>query len=326
MSSVPDPPRPPDAPRRGLGRGLEVLIGGSAQAELQHLPVESIHPNPRQPRKRFEADAISGLAASVEQPGRPAADRRAPARRGRVRDHRRRAPLARVAGGRHPDRAGARARCADDRDTLLLGLVENVARENLSPVEEARAYATLIDEFELSLGEVAARVGRSKPSVSNRVRLLELPRGGAAGCSPAARSPRAMRARCSALPDDDARRRLARRVAKEGLSVRATERAAQEGGARRKPRVASARRPGARRPRARGRRATHRPSRPGARRCARAPLRRRDCAWRSSSRRSSRSPAGAPATPHPIRRTGYRRSSDGEHRPAGGLTCPSPLR
>ena len=64
---------------------------------------------------------------------------------------------------------------ADDRDTLLLGLVENVARENLSPIEEARGYAVLIDEFELSLGEVAERVGRSKPAVSNRIRLLELP-------------------------------------------------------------------------------------------------------------------------------------------------------
>src|SRR5262249_16212086 len=64
---------------------------------------------------------------------------------------------------------------ADDRDTLLLGLVENVAREDLSPIEEARAYAILLDEFGLSLADVAERVGKSKPTVSNRVRLLELP-------------------------------------------------------------------------------------------------------------------------------------------------------
>ena len=64
---------------------------------------------------------------------------------------------------------------ADDRDTLLLGLVENVARENLSPIEEARGYAVLMDEFELSLGEVSERVGRSKPAISNKLRLLELP-------------------------------------------------------------------------------------------------------------------------------------------------------
>ena len=66
-------------------------------------------------------------------------------------------------------------RTADDRDTLLLGLVENVARENLTPIEEARAYAVLADEFSLSLGEIGEKVGRSKPSVSNRLRLLELP-------------------------------------------------------------------------------------------------------------------------------------------------------
>src|SRR6187399_3369417 len=66
-------------------------------------------------------------------------------------------------------------RDVEDRDSLLLGLVENVAREQLSPVEEARAYAVLSDEFELTLGEIAARVGRSKPSVSNRLRLLDLP-------------------------------------------------------------------------------------------------------------------------------------------------------
>src|SRR5262249_56994143 len=69
----------------------------------------------------------------------------------------------------------ALVRDVEDKDSLLLGLVENVAREQLSPVEEARAYASLVDEFELSLGDVADRVGRSKPSVSNRLRLLELP-------------------------------------------------------------------------------------------------------------------------------------------------------
>ena len=66
-------------------------------------------------------------------------------------------------------------RHADDRDSLLLALVENVAREQLTPVEEARAYAVLMDEFVLTLGDVAAKVGRSKPSVANRLRLLDLP-------------------------------------------------------------------------------------------------------------------------------------------------------
>ena len=124
-------------------------------------------------------------------------------------------------------------RNADDRDTLLLGLVENVARENLSPVEEARAYASLIDEFELSLGDVAERVGRSKPSVSNRVRLLELPEDVLWMLARGDLTEGHARA-VLALPDDDARRRLARKITEDGLTVRAAEKAAREGGARRK--------------------------------------------------------------------------------------------
>jgi ParB family chromosome partitioning protein len=124
-------------------------------------------------------------------------------------------------------------RDVDDRDTLLLGLVENVARENLSPVEEARAYATLIDEFELSLGDVAERVGRSKPSVSNRVRLLELPEDVLWMLARGDLTEGHARA-VLALPDDDARRRLAKRISQEGLTVRAAEKVAQEGGARRR--------------------------------------------------------------------------------------------
>jgi ParB family chromosome partitioning protein len=120
-----------------------------------------------------------------------------------------------------------------DRDTLLLGLVENVARENLSAVEEARAYASLIDEFELSLGEVAEQVGRSKSSVSNRVRLLELPEDVLWMLARGDLTEGHARA-VLALPDDDARRRLAKRVSEDGLTVRAAEKAAQEGGARRR--------------------------------------------------------------------------------------------
>jgi ParB family transcriptional regulator, chromosome partitioning protein len=124
---------------------------------------------------------------------------------------------------------------ADDRDSILLALVENVAREQLSAVEEARAYAVLLDEFGLSLGEIAERVGRSKPAVSNRLRLLELPddvlwmlaRGELAEGHARA---------VLAVPDHDGRRRLARRIARDGLSVRAAERAAQAAGARRRPR------------------------------------------------------------------------------------------
>ena len=119
-----------------------------------------------------------------------------------------------------------------------IGLVENVARENLSPVEEARAYASLIDEFELSLGEVAERVGRSKPSVSNRVRLLELPEDVLWMLARGDLTEGHARA-VLALPDDDARRRLARKITQDGLTVRAAEKAARDGGARRHRTVAT---------------------------------------------------------------------------------------
>ena len=126
----------------------------------------------------------------------------------------------------------ALVREADDRDTLLLALVENVAREQLSPVEEARAYASLVDEFELSLGEVAERVGRSKPSVSNRLRLLELPEEVLWMVARGELTEGHARA-VLAVPDHDGRKRLAKRIVRDGLSVRAAERAAQDGGARR---------------------------------------------------------------------------------------------
>ena len=120
--------------------------------------------------------------------------------------------------------------------TLLLALVENVAREELSPVEEARAYAVLVDEFDLSLGEVAERVGRSKPAVSNRLRLLDLPddvlwmleRG------ELTRGPRARGARRCRTTRGAAGSR--RRIVRAGLSVRAAEKAARCAGARAAPR------------------------------------------------------------------------------------------
>jgi len=129
-------------------------------------------------------------------------------------------------------------RAADDRETLLLGLVENVAREDLSPIEEARGYAVLMDEFELSLADVAERVGRSKPAVSNKIRLLELPDDVLALVEQHELSEGHARA-VLAVPDQAARRRLARRIVVEGMSVRGAETAARVGGARQRPRRAS---------------------------------------------------------------------------------------
>ncbi len=165
MSSVPE--------RRGLGRGLEVLIGGAGSSELAHVPVEEIHPSPRQPRKRFDHEATAGLAESMRAQGviQPVVLRPRPEGGYELIAGERRWRAAREA---NLATLPALIRDAADRDALLLGLVENVAREELSPIEEARAYALLTDEFGLSLGEICERVGRSKPAVSNRLRLLEL--------------------------------------------------------------------------------------------------------------------------------------------------------
>jgi ParB family chromosome partitioning protein len=220
--------------RRGLGRGLEVLIGGAATTELEELPVDTIHPNPRQPRRRSDAEAASGLAESVRAQGviQPVVVRRRVEGGWELIAGERRWRAAREAG---LATLPALVREADDRDSLLLALVENVAREQLSPVEEARAYALLIDEFGLSLGDVAERVGHSKPSVSNRMRLLDLPDDVLAMVERGELSEGHARA-VLAVPDQEGRRWLAREIVKTGMSVRAAEGKARFAGARQKPR------------------------------------------------------------------------------------------
>ena len=224
--------------RRGLGRGLEVLIGGgNGGAQLANLPVDAIHANPRQPRRRFEPEATTGLASSLREQGllQPVVVRPRTEGGYELIAGERRWRAAREAG---LDTLPALVREADDRDSLLLALVENVAREQLSPVEEARAYASLVDEFELSLGEIADHVGRSKPAVSNRLRLLELPEEVLWMVARGELSDGHARA-VLALPDHGARKQLAKRIVREGMSVRGAERAAQEGGAARRPRAAT---------------------------------------------------------------------------------------
>ncbi len=237
MSTAFDAESPRPA-RRGLGRGLEVLLGGAAtETELAKIPVGQIVANPRQPRKRIDPDALGGLAESVRAQGvvqpvlvRPLEDGRYELVAGE-----RRWRAARAAG---LATIPAVVREADDRESLLLALVENVAREDLSPVEEARAYALLQDEFALSLGELSERVGRAKPTVSNRLRLLELPDGVLDLVERGSLSEGHARA-VLAVPGNEERRALAARIVREGLSVRAAERAARWAGAKTKPRRAT---------------------------------------------------------------------------------------
>jgi len=208
---------------------------GGGSSELAHVPVEQIHPNPRQPRKRFEHESTAGLADSLRLQGviQPVVLR--PRLEGGYE----------LIAGERRWRAAREAslltvpaviREADDRDTLLLGLVENVARENLSPVEEARGYAVLLDEFELSLGDISERVGRSKPAISNKLRLLDLPDDVLAMVERGELTEGHARA-VLAVPDQVGRRKLARKIVAQGMSVRAAERAARWAGARTKPRT-----------------------------------------------------------------------------------------
>jgi ParB family chromosome partitioning protein len=118
----------------------------------------------------------------------------------------------------------------------MVALVENVAREDLSPIEEARGYALLIEDFDLSLADIGSKVGRSKSSISNRIRLLELPDDVLALVERGQLSEGHARAVLS-VPDHEERRRLAGRIVRAGLSVRAAERAAKEAGAQRRSRT-----------------------------------------------------------------------------------------
>jgi ParB family chromosome partitioning protein len=211
-------------------------MGGPAElTALSQIPVDEMHPNARQPRRKFEAEATSGLADSIRAQGmlQPVVVRPRAAGGYELIAGERRWRAAREAGVAS---VPAIVREADDRDSLLLALVENVAREDLSPVEEARAYAVLIDEFGLSLGEVAERVGRSKPSVSNRIRLLELPND-VLGMVERGQLTEGHARAVLAVPDHEDRRRLAQKIVREGLSVRSAERAARWSGAKRKPRT-----------------------------------------------------------------------------------------
>jgi ParB family transcriptional regulator, chromosome partitioning protein len=221
LSTVPE--------RRGLGRGLEVLIGGAGGAELAHVPIDQIHPNPRQPRKRFEHETILALAESIRAQGiiQPVVLRPRAASGYELVAGERRWRAAREA---NLQTLPALIRDAADRDALLLGLVENVAREELTPIEEARAFAVLVDEFDLSLGDIAERVGASKPAVSNRLRLLELS-DDILGMVERGELTEGHARAVLAVPDNEGRRGLARKIVRQGLSVRAAEREARWSGA-----------------------------------------------------------------------------------------------
>ena len=243
--------RPTDMPR-GLGRGLSALIpdtpAGAEQAPLGSVyeaPIDSITPNPEQPRTAFDDHALEELTASVREHGviQPLLVTELPVEPGvggpryQLIAGERRLRAAQAAG---LDRVPVTVRESVPREQLVLALIENVQREDLNPLEESRAYKRLVEDYGLTQQQVAERVGRSRAAVTNRLRLLEL-------------SPEAQHALVGgAITEGHARALLVlrepadqldalARVQREELSVRDTERLAKrmaDGG--RKPARAAA--------------------------------------------------------------------------------------
>jgi ParB family transcriptional regulator, chromosome partitioning protein len=209
---------------RGMGRGLAAILttNGTGEApEFRQVPVELVAPNPRQPRRSFDEDALVALADSLKDRGvlQPVLVRPVAGGTYELIAGERRWRAAQLAG---LETVPAVVRPDDDAASLELALIENMAREDLNPVEEARACAALVEELGLTREEVGRRVGRSRVSVSNLLRLLDLPDDVLALLEDSSLSEGHGRALLMARDHDD-RRRLARSAVAEGWSVRETE-------------------------------------------------------------------------------------------------------
>jgi len=213
------------ARRSGLGRGLEALIPndllGDATSSLLEVPLNSIRPNPHQPRTNFDEEGLTTLTASIREVGvlqpvllRPTAD----------------AQYELIAGERRwraARRAGlhtipALVRTVDDLGSVEQALIENLHRIDLNPLEEAAAYQQLIEDFGLTHEQVAARVSRSRAAVTNTLRLFQLPPSIQRLLIDGRLSAGHARA-LLATPDRNFQEALAQRIVAEDLSVRAVE-------------------------------------------------------------------------------------------------------
>ncbi len=211
--------------RAGIGRGLSAILpetpADAAAGELLELPVALIKPNPNQPRTNFDKGALDALAASIEASGvvqpllvRPLADGSYELVAGE-----RRWRAAQQAG---LEKVPAVAREQAEPERLQAALIENMVREDLNPVEEAKACAALVEDLKLTKEELARRVGRSRPAISNLIRLLELPDEALEMLENGELSEAHGRTILGAH-GNDVRRRLARDAVAGGWSVRETE-------------------------------------------------------------------------------------------------------
>ncbi|HEX2392704.1 MAG TPA: ParB/RepB/Spo0J family partition protein [Solirubrobacterales bacterium] len=224
--------------KRGIGRGLAAILPDAPHGEageLRELPVELIKPNPDQPRTHFDPEALSALAASIEASGvvQPLLVRPLPDGSYELIAGERRWRAAQEAGLR---KVPAVIRDQAEAERLQAALIENMVREDLNPVEEARACAALVEDLGLSKEELARRVGRSRPAISNLIRLLELPDEALEMLESGELSEGHGRALLG-VKGNDARRRLARDAARAGWSVRETENRVRLAGQPKAPKV-----------------------------------------------------------------------------------------
>jgi ParB family chromosome partitioning protein len=215
--------------RRGMGRGLAAILPRPGDEDgLREIPVELIDPNPRQPRHSFDETKLSELAESIRTRGvlQPIVVRPLSGGRYELVAGERRLRAARIA---EVDLIPAMLRQADDWERLDLALAENMARQNLNAVEEARACAMLVDDLGLTKEEVGRRVGRSRVAISNLIRLLALPEDTLELIETGHLTEGHGRA-ILLCKDHDTRRRLGRSARDGAWSVRETERRAREAG------------------------------------------------------------------------------------------------
>ena len=210
--------------RGGLGRGLSALIPGAPEAGqvtgLLEVPVNAISPNPKQPRTRFDDEAIASLATSIREVGilQPIVVRKASSGYELIAGERRLRAARRAGLATVP----VVVRDTDDADTLREALIENIHREDLGPIELAEAFRQLLEELGLKQEELAERIGVSRSHVANTIRLLQLP----LDVQQLLTDGRIQAGHARALlgmADADAQGSLALRVAAQDLSVRETE-------------------------------------------------------------------------------------------------------
>lgn len=226
----------PPRKRTGLGKGLDALIPPTEKSPTQFTPdapessldavreiaISAISPNPRQPRTYFDADDLTELAASIQEHGiiQPLILTKAekPGFYILIAGERRLMAAKQVG----LDTVPAILRTSSEQERLELALIENVQRTDLSPLDTAQAYRQLSDEFNLSHGEIAQRVGKSRVSVTNTLRLLNLPPSVHDALQSKKISEGHARA-LLALPNAQAQSAALQTVLEKGLNVRQTE-------------------------------------------------------------------------------------------------------